>query len=74
MIYVTNLITEIMDSKPICPSQLYGDNMGTIFLEKNLSVGQQTKHNGLQTPLGPMQEVRTTLWISEAKTARMSCT
>ena len=35
--------------KAVRPSIIYGDNMGAIFLARNLAVGQQTKHIDIPT-------------------------
>ena len=48
MLYVGNLLEEITQQEPQ-RGELYADNMGAIFLAKNLSLGQRTKHVDIRT-------------------------
>jgi hypothetical protein len=48
VMFETNMLDEML-GKAVRPSIVYGDNMGAIFLARNLAVGQRTKHIGIRT-------------------------
>jgi hypothetical protein len=48
VMFETNMLDEIL-GKAMRPSIIYGDNMGAIFLARNLAVGQRTKHIDIRT-------------------------
>jgi hypothetical protein len=48
VMFEMNMLDEIL-GKALRPSIIYGDNMGAIFLARNLAVGQRTKHIDIRT-------------------------
>ena len=48
VMFETNMLDEIL-GKAVRSSIIYGDNMGAIFLARNLAVGQRTKHIDIHT-------------------------
>ena len=48
VMFETNMLDEIL-GKAVRPSIIYGDNMGAIFLARNLAVDQRTKHIDIRT-------------------------
>ena len=48
VMFETNMINEML-GRAVRPSIVYGDNMGAIFLARNLAVGQRTKHIDIRT-------------------------
>jgi hypothetical protein len=48
VMFETNMLDEML-GKAVRPSIVYGDNMGAIFLARNLAVGQRTKHIDIRT-------------------------
>jgi hypothetical protein len=48
VMFETNMLDEML-GKAVRPSIIYGDNMGAIFLARNLAVGQRTKHIDIRT-------------------------
>ena len=46
--FKTKRLDEIL-GKAVRPSIIYGDNMGAIFLARNMAVGQRTKHIDIRT-------------------------
>ena len=49
IMFMNNLLGEILGHAPEKPSNLEGDNMGAIFLAGILSVSQRTKHIDIRT-------------------------
>jgi hypothetical protein len=44
VLFTMNLLTELIGDKLLLPSYVYGDNVASLFLAQNNSVGQRTKH------------------------------
>ena len=49
IMFMNNLLGEILGHEPEKPSNLEGDNMGAIFAAQNLSVSQRMKHIDIKT-------------------------
>ena len=44
VLFVNNLVEEVLGKEPEMPSYVYGDNVASLFLAQNNSVSQRTKH------------------------------